>query len=96
MQTYYSGSTGVKNTSEKADELMASGRWYEAETTLRNHCANQAELNLSLALLEWRRECVEYASMLDFDALGEDGVRQLLAANYDEFVADWVLTEYKG
>lgn len=96
MKANFSGNTDVGHALNLADTLMASGRWSEAESIIRTHCIDQADLNLRLAQLEWRRQCADYASGLDLDALGEDGVRVELVGNFDMFVADWVINEYKG
>lgn len=96
MQENFSGNTNVENELKNADLLMASGRWAEAESALRGACLSDADLTLRLAQLQWRKECAEYASGLDLDALGENGIYSELVTNFDKFVADWVINEYKG
>lgn len=53
-----------------SDTYMASGHWESAESLIREYCTEQADLNLRPAQLHWRRECVDYASGLDWDVLG--------------------------
>lgn len=96
MRTNETVNTSVENTAKKADLLMASGRWAAAEAALRGACLSDADLTLRLAQLEWRRQCTEYASGLDWDELGEEGVKNELVGNFDMFVADWVINKYKG
>lgn len=96
MRMYVSNDTTAEIVLNTADTLMALGKWEKAETVIRTYCTDNADLTLRLAQLRWRKDCAEYASTLDLDALGEDGVKQALANNYDVFVADWVINEYKG
>lgn len=87
-------SNSVASEFDTAEMLMAYGRWDEAETVLRKACQSQADLTLRLALLEWRRQCVAFASTLDLD--DDEGAKQTLENNYDCYVTDWVLNSYKG
>lgn len=96
MRTYIANDAKAQVELKNADTLMVLGEWEKAETVIRTYCTDNADITLRLAQLRWRKECAEYASMLDQDALGEDGVRQALTDNYDGFVADWVINEYKG
>ena len=96
MRTQFTGDSAAQTALKMADTYMAAGAWETAESLLREYCTEQADLNLRLAQLHWRRECADYASGLDWNALGEYGVRQALTDNYDGLVADWVINEYKG
>lgn len=96
MRTQFTGDSAAQTALKMADTYMAAGAWETAESLIREYCTNQADLNLRLAQLEWRRQCVEYASGMDWDELGEDGIYSELVTNFDKFVADWVINEYKG
>ena len=96
MRKHFSGDSTAQTALKMADTYMAAGAWEAAESLIRENCTEQADLNLRLAQLHWRRECADYASGLDWDALGENGVRSELVGNFDMFVADWVINEYKG
>lgn len=96
MRTQFTGDSAAQTALKMADTYMASGHWEAAESLLQEYCTGQADLNLRLAQLHWRRECVDYASGLDWDELGEEGVKNELVGNFDMFVADWVINKYKG
>jgi Tfp pilus assembly protein PilV len=80
MRMQFTGDSTAQTAFKMADTYMASGHWEAAESLLREYCTEQADLNLRLAQLEWRRQCAEYASGLDWDTLGDDGVRQALTS----------------
>ena len=65
----FTGDSTAQTALKMADTYMASGHWEAAESLLREYCTNQADLTLRLAQLEWRRQCVEYASELGRAAL---------------------------
>ena len=71
MRKHFSGDSTVQTALKMADTYMAAGRWEAAESLIREYCTEQADINLRLAQLQWRKECAEYASGLDLDALGE-------------------------
>jgi len=96
MRTQFTSDSTAQAALKMADTYMATGAWETAESLIREYCTKQADLNLRLAQLHWRHECADYAFGLDWEALGEDGVRQVLTDNYDGFVADWVMNSYKG
>lgn len=96
MRTQFTSDSTAKTALKIADTYMAAGRWEVAESLIREYCTERADLNLRLAQLHWRRECADYASGLDWDELGEDGIHSELVTNFDKFVADWVMNEYKG
>lgn len=68
MRTQFTGDSAAQTALKMADTYMASGHWEAAESLIREYCTNQADLNLRLAQLEWRRQCTEYASGLDWAA----------------------------
>lgn len=79
----------------RAEKLMASGKWGEAESIIRECCINQADMNLRLVQLKWRRECAEYASGLDWYELGREGVFHELDDKFGVYAAEWVVNQYK-
>lgn len=85
----------------ESERMMRLGRWQDAETVLRRcfdlGLISAADLNLSAANLEWRKQCAKAAAdLVAYGGLPVASFRSALSAEYDEYVVDWLLREYRG
>lgn len=103
MQIISLDEKAVESCLDRAEALMAAGRWMEAESIIRECCPIQADLTLRLAQLEMRRECARYAHVMLMQCGGKaDGIQSYkqalstLEEKFDYYSALWVLTKYKG
>lgn len=85
----------------KAERMMRLGRWKDAAAAL-GECRNRglisvADFNLSSVSLEWRKQCAAAAGdLVAGGGLPLDSFRSALVAEYDEYVVEWLLREYRG
>lgn len=85
----------------EAERMMRLGRWSDAADALRRcyslELISAADLNLSAANLEWRKQCAAAAGdLVAGGGLPLDRFRAALVAEYDEYVVEWLLREYRG
>lgn len=98
---YLVGDGERENLLNEAERRMRLGRWDDA-SLLYMKCQeleliSAADMNLSLATVEWRKECAAAAeavlrSMGDLVPL--ERVKAILKADFDGYVVSWVLGEY--
>lgn len=84
-----------------AERMMRIGRWAEAGAALarafEDGLISAADKNLTMADLEWRKQCAASAAELLADGqMPLDVFRERLVSQYDGFVVDWLLREYHG
>lgn len=85
----------------EAERMMRLGRWQDAENALRrcSECGSlsAADFNLSAANLEWRKQCAAAAAdLVACCGMSLSTFRNKLIAEYDEYVVEWLLREYRG
>ena len=87
----------------KAERMQRLGRWEEAASIfadcLSEELISQADFNLSMNELKWRRDAAAFAAGLiegNGGSLPVERFRQRMEAEYDQFVAQWLLREYQG
>lgn len=85
----------------ESDRMMRIGRWPEAEKALRvcreRELISIADFNLSFSNLEWRKGCAaSAASLVCESAVPLVEFRNALVREYDEYVVDWLLREFRG
>lgn len=85
----------------ESERMMRLGRWSDASEVLRRcyelELVSAADLNLSVANLEWRKQCAAAAgNLVAGGGLPLDSFRAALVAEYDEYVVEWLLREYRG
>lgn len=85
----------------EAERMMRLGKWGNASETLRRcfelEFVSAADLNLAMANLEWRKQCAAAAGdLVASGSLPLDSFRAALIAEYDEYVVEWLLREYRG
>ena len=84
-----------------AERMMRIGRWAEASAAVtqafEDALISAADKNLTMADLEWRKQCAASAAeMLADGQMPLDVFRERLVSQYDGFVVDWLLREYHG
>ena len=85
----------------EAERMLRLGRWPDAADALKRcfdrELISAADLNLSAANLEWRKQCAAAAGdLVAGGGLPLDSFRFALVAEYDEYVVEWLLREYRG
>ena len=87
----------------KAERMQRLGRWEDATSIfadcLSGELISLADFNLSMTELKWRREAAAFAAGLvdgNGGSLPVERFRQRMEAEYDQFVAQWLLREYQG
>lgn len=86
----------------KAERMQRIGRW-AAAAEIYSSCASKglmsaADLNLSMATLEWRRACAVAGASLIQDSGGEiplEDFRAELQDSFEDYVVAWLLHEYQ-
>lgn len=90
----------VGQTDDEAERFMRQGKWDEAEEAYKScQCFEPSETALRMAVLNWRKDCASFSDKLLLHLDGEIDVaefRKALLAHYDEYVAKWILQEYRG
>ncbi len=87
----------------ESERMMRIGRWAEAENVLREcmslELISAPDFNLSLANIEWRKQCAVSAVAYLEEAsapVALPALRTRLAREFDEYVVDWMLREFRG
>lgn len=85
----------------EAERMMRIGNWDDAGSILKRcfHLGliSAADLNLSAANLEWRKQCASAATALVADGgMPLAAFRSALVSEYDVYVVEWLLREYRG
>lgn len=92
------GSHSINECDSLAEHFMVNGKWEDAVAEYQDcQSFEPSELNLRMATLEWRKDCAQYVHnlVLSCGKLSVADLRQKLLENYDEFVAKWILQEYR-